>query len=72
MEANSLFLNQCAPSVGFKITVLFLEPSFCFHASNFSKSLPCGLDECIWQEEQADRKRESFCEHKYLGKSAMM
>lgn len=49
-----------------------LEASFCFYDSNLPKSLSCGLNECIWWEDKTDRKSESFCEHKYLGKSAMM
>lgn len=49
-----------------------LEASFRFCGSNLSKSLSCGLNECIWQGGLEDRKGESVCEHKHLGKSAEM
>lgn len=71
IEANSLFKSVCSQS-RIQNYGAVSEASFCFRGSNFSKSLPSGLNECIWQEKQAGRKRESFCEHKYLGKSAMM
>lgn len=72
-NGSKLSFLMCAPSLWFKIT----EASFCFCGNISSKSLPCGLNECIWQEKLADRKRrasvntstlgnQQWCEKKYI------